>query len=119
MDNMNEDESKSWSVTPDKVDEVVRVVRRIAAPRRIIVFGSCAAGRVSEESDLDILVVEAGDVPNPRQESIRLRRALKHVLMAMDILVVSERQLLEFADKPGLIYKQILEKGRVVYDAAA
>jgi len=37
--------------------------------------------------------------------------------MPVDILVISAGKLAELADKPGLIYREILRTGRVVYEA--
>jgi hypothetical protein len=34
-----------------------------------------------------------------------------------DILVISVAKLADLADKPGLIYREILRTGQVVYDA--
>jgi hypothetical protein len=55
-------------------------------------------------------------VDNPRQESVRIRRALRGIGMPMDILVVADRRLRELADAPGLIYREALREGKVVYD---
>jgi hypothetical protein len=36
--------------------------------------------------------------------------------MPMDILVISESRLKELADAPGIIYREALREGKVVYD---
>ncbi len=38
--------------------------------------------------------------------------------MPMDILVISERRLRQLADQPGLVYREALKNGQVVYEAA-
>jgi predicted nucleotidyltransferase len=40
------------------LDEVVRRVLTVARPDRIILFGSAATGQMTEDSGLDLLVVE-------------------------------------------------------------
>lgn len=80
-------------------------------------FGSYVTGKMNANSDLDVLVVES-EVENPRKESVRIRRALKGVLMPMDILVVQENELEEMADTPGLVYREALRNGKVVYESA-
>ncbi|WP_305044489.1 nucleotidyltransferase domain-containing protein, partial [Geoalkalibacter sp.] len=87
-----------------------------ARPRRIILFGSYVRGQMHRDSDLDILVIADDPVDNPRQESVRIRRALRGIGMPMDILVVADRRLRELADAPGLIYREALREGKVVYD---
>lgn len=59
-----------------------------AKPERIILFGSHARGDASEESDLDLLVIEA-HVPDRAREMVRLRRALRPLRIPVDVLVYS------------------------------
>jgi predicted nucleotidyltransferase len=106
----------AWEVTPQKVQAAVEKIIDTAHPRQIILFGSYARGRMHRDSDLDVLVVAEGPVCNPRQESVRIRRALRGIGMPMDILVVAESRLKELADTPGLIYREALREGKIVYD---
>ena len=69
-------------------------------------------------SDLDILVITGDDIKNTRRESIHIRSALKGIIMAMDILVVQESKLEELANAPGLIYREALKCGKVVYESS-
>lgn len=108
----------AWEVTPQKVKAVVDKIVEIAKPRKVILFGSYVRGKMTVNSDLDVMVVESS-VENPRKESVRIRRALKGILMPMDILVVQEDVLAETADTPGLIYREAIKNGRVVYESAA
>lgn len=110
--------SASWQVTPEKVQTAVDTIIDIAAPRKIILFGSYVAGTMHTDSYLDVMVVTADSTINPRQESVRIRRALRGIFMPMDIIVVPEETLAQHADTPGLIYREALKQGRVVYDAA-
>lgn len=106
-----------WSVTPDKIDAVIQEIVRVSNPRKIILFGSAIHGELHRDSDLDILVVTRDPTPSPRQESVRIRRALRHSLMPMDILVVPESRLRELGSRPGLIYHEAFQSGRLVYDS--
>ncbi|MDW7709792.1 MAG: helix-turn-helix domain-containing protein [Deferrisomatales bacterium] len=108
-----------WRVTPEKVDAAVRRIVEVCRPRRVIVFGSHVRGTPHRHSDLDVLVVTAHEPENPRRESVRIRRALRGVGMPVDVLVVGEKTLDAVGEEPGLIYREVLRNGRVVYDAAA
>jgi predicted nucleotidyltransferase len=46
-----------WLVTPEKVHAVVGRLVEMAHPRQIILFGSYARGKITEDSDLDVLIV--------------------------------------------------------------
>jgi hypothetical protein len=69
-------------------------------------------------SDLDILVVAGDKIDSPRKESVRIRRALKGIVMSMDILVVPENELRKLATVPGLIYREAIKNGKVVYESS-
>jgi len=108
-----------WLVTPQKVDAVVRRLIEVGRPRKIILFGSYARGEITRDSDLDVLVVTSDDVEDTRQESVRLRSAMRGILMPMDILAVRETMFHQLKDQIGLIYREAMQNGKVVYDAAA
>jgi predicted nucleotidyltransferase len=108
----------AWEVTPQKVKAVVDKIVEVARPRKVILFGSYVRGDMTVNSDLDVMVVESR-VEDPRKESVRIRRALRGILMPMDILVVQEDVLSETADIPGLIYREAIKTGKVVYESAS
>ena len=110
--------SSLWQVTPEKIQSAVNRVVEAFDPRKIILFGSCARGAPHEDSDLDLLVVMKGAVDNPRQESVRIRRTLKGLMMAVDIVVIDQERLSDLAEAPGLIYREALRTGRIVYESA-
>lgn len=108
-----------WAITSEKIKEAVQKIVDFEQPKRVILFGSAARGNTNIHSDVDFLVVTRDEVESPRRESVRIRRALSGVSMPMDILVISEKRLRELGDQPGLVYREALRSGRVVYDAAA
>ena len=70
-------------------DTIRHAVDRLAAdplPQRIILFGSQARGDADGGSDIDLLVIEA-EVPNRAAEMVRLRRLLRLLPAAFDVLV--------------------------------
>jgi uncharacterized protein len=115
---LNDQPMPAWAVTPAKVAAAVQRLVETARPRKLFLFGSNASGGGGTDSDLDVLVVADDSVQNTRRESVRLRRALRGILMPMDILVVNESFFNQHRDTPGLIYREVLATGRLVYDAA-
>ncbi len=106
-----------WAVTPEKIDAAVRRIAEAAQPRKVIVFGSQARGDGTEDSDLDLMVV-MNEVKSPVQESVRLRRLLKGLIMAVDVLVVSQEKFDYWCDTPGNVFYEAKTEGRVLYEAA-
>ncbi|HDY87663.1 MAG TPA: nucleotidyltransferase domain-containing protein [bacterium] len=107
-----------WAITPEKVETAIRKIIEVSKPRKLIIFGSYVQGTVHTHSDLDILVVTGDEIENTRRESVRIRRELRGIGMPMDILVVPESHLEAFANTPGMIYREVLKNGRIVYEAA-
>lgn len=108
-----------WAITPEKIKEAVKKIVDFEQPKRVILFGSAARGDTNINSDVDFLVVTRDEVESPRKESVRIRRALRGLSMPMDILVISEERLKELGNRPGLVYREALRGGKVVYEAAA
>jgi predicted nucleotidyltransferase len=97
--------------------EVVRRVLTVARPDRIILFGSAATGQMTEDSDLDLLVVEP-EPANTRDRSVRIRRALGDVHYPVDVIVMSSERFEETKDIVGGIAYPARKYGRVLYETA-
>lgn len=110
-------EEPHWEVTPQKVDAAVRRIIEIGRPRKIILFGSFVKGTATTNSDLDVLVITGDDVSSPRKESVRIRKALRGISMPMDIIVVPETAWLQLKDRPGMVYREALQTGKIVYES--
>jgi uncharacterized protein len=82
---------------------------------RVILFGSYARGEVGPSSDLDLLVIEP-EVPTPRAESARLRRELRDLEVALDVIVVSAKQADELGGVSGTMINEALRTGRVLVE---
>ena len=96
------------------VRQVVDQIVELAQPRRIILFGSAATGRVEEDSDLDFLIVIPED-KRPQDLTDRLNMQVRNRPMPCDFMVVTQAVLDRNSDNPGLVYGEILTRGREVY----
>jgi len=114
---MNETCPPPWAITPEKVDEAVRRLIEAAHPRQVILFGSYIRGQTHRDSDLDALVVVDDSVADPLQESARLRSRLRGLRLLLDIIVVQESRFNQLRDRIGLIYREAVRHGKVVYAA--
>ena len=98
------------------LDEVIRRVVQVAQPEKIILFGSAARGRMGPHSDLDLLVVRAGVDALDLMGDIYLN--LRGVGAAVDAVVASPDDLERYRDSYGMVFREALREGRVVYEAA-
>ena len=97
--------------------QIVDRIVRLASPDRVILFGSAATGRMTADSDLDLLVIES-EVSNARQEGLRLRSALEGWSLLVDVLVMSRQRFEETKDVIGGLAYPAHKYGKVVYEAA-
>lgn len=94
------------------------VTRRIVAsvqPRRVLLFGSAARGRMNKDSDLDMLVVMRGS-PHRRQTAQKIYRNLHGAGVSVDIVVATEQDIKEYGHRTGTVLKSALQEGRVLYE---
>jgi predicted nucleotidyltransferase len=96
-------------------EAVARIVEQ-AHPSRIILFGSAARDESSPQSDIDLLVVMP-EGTHKRRTAQMLYRKLRGLPVPVDIVVTTEIDLNQQKDNPGLIYRTILQEGKVLYAA--
>jgi uncharacterized protein len=99
------------------LSEVVRRVLTVAHPNRIILFGSAVSGQMTEDSDIDLLVVES-DPANTLDRSVKIRRALGDIHFPVDVIVMSSERFEETKSVIGGIAYPANKYGRVLYEAA-
>jgi predicted nucleotidyltransferase len=100
------------------IDEITRRIRAVTTPELVLLFGSYARGDAGPDSDLDLLVVIDG-VTRPCQESTRIRRVLRGLLVPFDVIVATPEQIARYGDNVGLIYGPALREGKVLYERSA
>lgn len=99
------------------IEETVRRILSVARPDRIILFGSAATGQLTRDSDIDLLVLEASP-GNTREESIRLREALRGLGYPFDVFVMATERFEESKNVIGGLAYPANKYGKVIYEAA-
>jgi predicted nucleotidyltransferase len=103
------------TVIPETVvEEAARRLSHAAPQAQVILFGSAARGEMSQDSDLDFLVIER-DVEDRHAEMVRLSRELRPLGVPVDVVVVSRRYADEWGGAYGSIVHAALTEGRVVH----
>jgi predicted nucleotidyltransferase len=98
------------------LDEVTRRIVASVKPQRVLLFGSAARGRMTKNSDFDVLVVMREPV-HRRQTAQKIYRNLHGTGIAVDIIVATEEDLEKYGRSTGTILKSALQEGRVLYEA--
>lgn len=99
------------------IDEIVDRILAVTQAERIIIFGSAATGKMTRDSDIDLLVLQSAP-GNPRQESVRVRRALSGLGYPFDIMVMATERFEESKEVIGGIAFPANKYGKVIYEAA-
>lgn len=100
------------------LDELVRRIREVVDPLRIILFGSAARGEMGPDSDLDVLVV-VPDGTHRRETTERIYLNLFGLGVAKDIIVATTSDIERHRDNWSLVYFDALREGKELYRAAA
>lgn len=106
-------------VTEEMLREMTEAIAAEVAPERIYLFGSCAQGHVTADSDVDLLVVESeafGPEHSRWRELKRIRKALGRFRVPKDILVYSRDEVARWEGSANHIVAHCLRQGRLVYE---
>jgi uncharacterized protein len=96
--------------------KIVDIIARSADPDRIILFGSRAKGNEDpKKSDYDICVIKSG-VIHRRELAMKLYRDLYGVGVPVDVIVETPETFENARDNPFVIYHDIAEQGRIIYE---
>ncbi len=113
------------TLQPDTTHYARRIVERLKPldVRKIILFGSRVWGEPHADSDLDVLVVLAGqEAPQSSAEkgalyqrvSVPLREMQREV--PMDLLVHTEGMHRRFVEQGSMFARRVMQQGDVIYE---
>jgi predicted nucleotidyltransferase len=100
------------------IDKAVELLRQAAPGSTIIVFGSCARRQITEDSDLEVLVLEP-TVNSPHDEIVRLSDVLRPLRIPVDVSVASKDTFEYWSDTPGTVFYEAAQEGRVFHATPA
>jgi len=98
---------------PDVLRRIIRRIVEVAAPEKIILFGSAARGEMNWHSDVDLLVIKSG--VHRLHTAERIHENLWGVRVPVDVVVATPEDLERYGDSHCLVYKPALRDGKVVY----
>jgi predicted nucleotidyltransferase len=108
------------SVSEELIDKMAQRIVREVDPQKILLFGSWARGEATEQSDVDLLIVERepfGPDRSRRQEATRIWRCLSEFRIPTDILVYSADELDQWKDSRWHVVGTALREGKVLYES--
>jgi uncharacterized protein len=112
MYNFNMDVNETDTIK--QLPEITRRIVEVSDPDQIILFGSYARGDFGPDSDLDLLIIK-DQVSAPREEAAKIYRGLKHILISVDVVVVSQAYVQRYKEIIGTVVRPALKEGKVIY----
>lgn len=102
---------------PEMLVEIVRRIRSVSNPQKIVLFGSRARGEHRPDSDIDLLVIEDSFLPRHRR-SIPLYAALADLPIDVDteLVVYTPAEVEEWRSAGAAFVTTALREGKVLYE---
>ena len=100
-------------LSQENIQEIIIRISEKFSPKNIWLFGSYANGNPTEDSDIDILIVDDKN-RDKRQLNVDIQSEFFPRNYAMDLLIVDPKEL-EFKKKHFFFWKKIIEEGKEVY----
>ena len=100
----------------DAIPVISRQIAEQFNPEKIVLFGSYAYGTPSDESDVDLLVILPFEGKSAHK-SVEIIRAIKPCI-PLDVIVRTREQIAERLCQNDFFLREIMEKGKVLYEAA-
>lgn len=83
--------------------------------RKVILFGSYAEGKATEDSDVDLLIIAPFE-GRSADESVKIRMKLRPKF-PLDIIVRRPEEIKKRLEMGDSFIKEIIEEGKVLYEA--
>jgi len=103
------------SVSLKDIREIVRQIVDRFQPQKVILFGSYAQGKPTEDSDVDLLVVMETN-EQALHAAARISAAIDHPF-PLDILVFRPSELKASLERKGSFVTEVMTKGIVLHEA--
>lgn len=106
--------SHRQALLEDELQRYLTLLLQYDAPQKVILFGSVAAGKIHEWSDLDLIIV--------KETGLRFLERTKEMMqllrprVGVDILVYTPQEFEQLCRERPFFRTEIIEKGKVIYE---
>jgi len=100
----------SMNLPPEIQNDLLRRIRQVSNPLRVVLFGSRARGTQGPDSDLDVLVIVANG-EHRRKTQQALYRNMIGFAHAVDLVVATESDVETYRDCKASVLEPALREG--------
>lgn len=98
----------------EKIPEIREKIVKEINPEKIILFGSYAWGKPTNDSDVDLFIIQKSNEPR-RARQVSLRKKLFGSGVPMDLLVYTQEELNYRLELEDFFFEKIIKEGKVIY----
>lgn len=98
-----------------KIKEITQKIVKEHQPEKIILFGSYAWGRPGPDSDIDLFVVKKTKEPSLKRIE-NFDKLFSRREFPMDFLIYTPQQVKKRLEIGDFFVKEIIDKGKILYD---
>lgn len=104
-------------IEANKITEIVNKIASGYKPEKIIIFGSYAKGKATDDSDLDLFVSKDTDLPRPLR-TVQVRKMIYGSMVPIDLIVYTPQEIADSKDKKYGFVCEVLNTGKTLYERA-
>lgn len=98
-----------------KINEIISKIALHFDPDKIILFGSYASGNATNDSDLDLLIIQETELPRHKR-SFDIQKSLKGSMIPMDILVYTIKEFEEERNQKNSFLHSLIQNSEILYE---
>ena len=110
-----QDSQRRKKLLDQELARYLHILTENGNPEKVILFGSYAWGTPTDDSDVDLLIIQKSDEPR-RTRQINLRRKLFGSGVAMDFIIYTPDELNRRLSIRDVFVNKILRQGKVLYE---
>jgi len=97
------------------LEKAINIIKSIAEPDKIILFGSRAADNYNKDSDYDLLILKKG-LKSIKDLTKKIYLNLNNIGAPVDIIIADTKKYDSLKNNPYKIYFDINKSGKVIYE---
>ena len=107
-------EMRKIGITKELIKEVVQKIVQHFHPKKVILFGSCAHGKIGPDSDIDLFLIMKSNLRRDKR-AIEVDNLFSDRLFPLDVLVYTPEEVELSLRRNNFFIKEILTQGKVFY----
>lgn len=101
-------------ITDNIIHEIKSRIINVFHPEKRILFGSCAYGTPTKDSDMDLLVIMPSD-EQMHKRVLQIRKLLRDIRTPKDIIVYTPEEVEKWKNASAAFITSIMKEDRVIY----